>query len=259
VSAVATVRGIVERDLIRSVRQRSRILAGVARPFMWVLLVGAGFNSIARLEGGIPYHVFAYPGGVIMGALFGGTLTAISTVYDREFGMLRLMLASPSGTSALLAGRTLSAALVGVLQGGIVLLFAPVVIGADASAVLRGLPALALASLASATVGLLIASRLASVENFGGIINVVLFPLLFVSGALYPTSGMPTPLRVLARVNPVTYMVDLMRHAFGQPAEFSVSTDIGAVLLTAVLAFGLAALLFDPEQRFIRRSVTKNG
>ncbi|MGH7628666.1 MAG: ABC transporter permease [Gemmatimonadales bacterium] len=258
-SAVATVRGIVARDLIRSVRQRSRILAGVARPFMWVLLVGVGFDSIARLEGGIPYHAFAYPGGIVMGALFGGTLTAISTVYDREFGMLRLMLASPAGTPALLAGRTLSAALVGLLQGGIVLLSAPLVIGVDASAVIRGVPALALAALASATLGLLIASRLSSVENFGGIINVVLFPLLFVSGALYPTDGMPAPLRALARVNPVTSMVDLMRHAFRQPVEFTVAADVAALLVTTVLAFGIAALLFDPEQRFIRRSAPKNG
>ena len=258
-SAVATVRGIVERDLIRSVRQRSRILAGVARPFMWVLLVGVGFDSIARLEGGIPYHVFAYPGGVIMGALFGGTITAISTVYDREFGMLRLMLASPSGTPALLAGRTVSAALVGMMQGGVVLLLAPLVIGVDPLVVLRGLGALALASVASATIGLLIASRLSSVENFGGIINVVLFPLLFVSGALYPTEGMPAPLRALARVNPVTYMVDLMRHAFRQPAEFSVATDVAAMLVTTILALGIAALLFDPEQRFVRRSLSKSG
>ncbi len=253
-SRLATVQGIVARDLIRSVRQKSRILAGVVRPFMWVLLVGAGFNSIARLEGGTPYHAFAYPGGVVMGALFGGTLTAISTVYDREFGMLRLMLASPSGTSALLAGRTVSAALVGMLQGGIVLLLAPLIIGIDAAAAARGLGGLLLASLASATIGLLIASRLSSVENFGGIINVVLFPLLFVSGALYPTDGMPGPLRALARVNPVTFMVDLMRHAFGQPVEFTLAADVTALVATAAITFGLAALMFDPEQRFIRRA-----
>jgi ABC-2 type transport system permease protein len=255
----ATVRGIVARDLTRSVRQRSRILAGVIRPFIWVLLVGVGFNSIARLEGGIPYHAFAYPGGVVMGALFGGTLTAISTVYDREFGMLRLMLASPSGTGALLAGRTLSATLVGLLQGGIVLLAAPLVVGVEWPAVARGAAALLLAAMASATLGLLIASRLSSVENFGGIINVVLFPLLFLSGALYPTLGMPTPLRAVAQVNPVTYMVDLMRHAFGQPPEFPPATSLAVLVATIVIAFGLAALLFDPEQRFVRRATAKNG
>lgn len=258
-SGLATVHGIVVRDLIRSVRQRSRILAGIARPFIWVLLVAAGFSSITRLEGGVPYHAFAYPGGIVMGALFGGTLTAISTVYDREFGMLRLMLASPSGTAALLAGRVISATLVGMLQGGVVLLSAPFVIGVAWSAVAGALPALLLAALTSAAIGLLIASRVSSVENFGGIINVVLFPLLFVSGALYPTAGMPAPLRALARVNPVTYMVDLMRHAFGQPVEFAATADLAALVVSAALAFGLAALLFDPEQRFIRRSAARNG
>ena len=76
-SGLATVHGIVVRDLIRSVRQRSRILAGIARPFIWVLLVAAGFSSITRLEGGVPYHAFAYPGGIVMGALFGGTIGAV--------------------------------------------------------------------------------------------------------------------------------------------------------------------------------------
>jgi ABC-2 type transport system permease protein len=104
--------------------------------------------------------------------------------------------------------------------------------------------------------GLLIAVRLRSVENFAGIINVVLFPLLFVSGALYPTQGMPSPLRLLAHANPVTYQVDLMRHAFGQSAEFPVQVD-GLVLVGVTVAlFGLAVALFDPEQRFQPRRVT---
>jgi ABC-2 type transport system permease protein len=85
------------------------------------------------------------------------------------------------------------------------------------------------------------------------VINVVLFPLLFVSGALYPTDGMPSPLRWLARVNPVSYEVDLMRHAFGQPTEFAVTTDIGVLVTVSLVLFGLASLLFDPEQRFIGR------
>ncbi|HEU5169636.1 MAG TPA: ABC transporter permease [Gemmatimonadales bacterium] len=252
-SAAVTAWGIVARDLTRSVRQRSRLVAGVARPFVWVLLVGVGFNSIARVGGGLSYHAYAYPGGVVMGALFGGMLTAISTVYDREFGMLRLMLASPSGAPALLAGRTISATLVGVLQGGIVLGCAPLLTGVGATEVARGLGALLLAAFTSATLGLLVAARLTSVENFGGVINVVLFPLLFVSGALYPTAGMPPPLRALARVNPVTYMVDLMRHAFGQPVEFTALTDAAAILATGVVAIAVAAALFDPEQRFIGR------
>jgi ABC-2 type transport system permease protein len=128
-------------------------------------------------------------------------------------------------------------------------LFVPVSAGQMAA----GFAALALGSLVSSTLGLLVAARLRSVENFAGVINVVLFPLLFVSGALYPTSGMPSPLRLLAWINPVTYQVDLMRHAFGQPAEFSPELDVLVLSLAAVVLFGVTALLFDPEQRFIAR------
>ena len=95
-----------------------------------------------------------------------------------------------------------------------------------------------------------------------GVINVVLFPLLFVSGALYPTAGMPAALRLLARLNPVTYQVDLMRHAFGQPTEFGLGTRRRwCWWRSTVVAFGLTALLFDPEQRFIgaRRAGRRRG
>lgn len=252
-SAMSTAAGIVVRDLIRSTRQRSRLLSGLARPFVWVFLVGAGFNGISRLESGLSYQAYAYPGGVVMAALFGGMLTAISTVYDREFGMLRLMLASPSGVVAVLSGRTLSAAIIGVAQGAVVVICAPLAVHLSAGQYLAAAGALTLTALASATLGLLVAARLTSVENFGGVINIVLFPLLFVSGALYPTARMPGLLRALAGVNPVTYMVDLMKHAFGQRPEFALASDVGALAATTVIAFGLTALLFDPEQRFVGR------
>ena len=252
-SAWSAVLGIVARDLARTTRQTSRLLGGLARPFMWLLLVGTGYNAIARLEGGLPYQAFVFPGIVVMAALFGAMLTAIGTVYDREFGMLRLMLASPAGVPAVLAGRAIAAALVGVFQGGIVLACAPLVVQVSLGNLGAAAGALLFAAGVSALLGLLVAARLRSVENFAGVINVVLFPLLFVSGALYPTAGMPPALRVLARVNPVTYQVDLMRHAFGQPAEFAVGMDVLVLAGSAMLAFGLTALLFDPEQRFVGR------
>jgi ABC-2 type transport system permease protein len=257
VSAWSAVYGIVARDLTRTTRQTSRLLGGVARPFMWLLLVGTGYNAIARLESGLPYQAFVFPGVVVMAALFGGMLTAIGTVYDREFGMLRLMLASPAGVPAVLTGRAVAAALVGMVQGGIVLACAPLVVAVSPATMAAAASALALASLVSAVLGLLVAARLRSVENFAGVINVVLFPLLFVSGALYPTAGMPAPLRLLARLNPVTYQVDLMRHAFGQAAEFGLSQDLLVLLVAAAAAFGLTALLFDPEQRFVGRRAPK--
>jgi ABC-2 type transport system permease protein len=178
-------------------------------------------------------------------------LTAISTVYDREFGMLRLMLASPSGSAAVLAGRALSATIIGGVQGGIVLACASLAVRLTLPQYAVSAAALLLIALTSGTLGLLVAARLTSVENFGGVINIVLFPLLFVSGALYPTAGMPAVLRALARVNPVTYMVDLIRHTFGQPAEFALSLDVGALVVAAAVAFAVTMVLFDPEQRFV--------
>jgi ABC-2 type transport system permease protein len=253
VSAWSAVYGIVARDLARTTRQTSRLLGGLARPFMWLLLVGTGYNAIARLEGGLPYQAFVFPGIIVMAALFGAMLTAIATVYDREFGMLRLMLASPAGVPAVLAGRAIAATLVGMLQGGIVLACAPFLLPVTIRSFGPALGALALAATVSAMLGLLVAARLRSVENFAGIINVVLFPLLFVSGALYPTAGMPAALRFLARANPVTYQVDLMRHALGQPVEFSAGQDVAVLVGATLVAFALTALLFDPEQRFVGR------
>ena len=256
-SAWSAVYGIVARDLTRTTRQTSRLLGGIARPFMWLLLVGTGYNAIARLEGGLPYQVYVFPGVIAMAALFGGTLTAVSTVYDREFGMLRLMLASPAGPAAVLLGRVLAASMVGILQGGVVLAVAPLVLPVTSERWLLALGALAAVAGMSATLGLLVAARLRSVENFAGIINVILFPLLFLSGALYPTGGMPPALRAVARVNPVTYGVDLLRHAFGQPGEFALPTDLAVVLGVMVVGLAAGTLLFDPEQRFTARGARR--
>jgi ABC-2 type transport system permease protein len=259
VGALSAVHGIVARDLARTTRQTSRLLGGLARPFLWLLLVGTGYNAIARLEGGLSYQAFVFPGMVVMAALFGGMLTAISTVYDREFGMLRLMLASPAGVPAVLAGRAVAATLVGFFQGAVVLAFAPLIVQVSGLEMLQAAGVLALASLASSLLGLLVAARLRSVENYAGVINVVLFPLLFLSGALYPTVGMPPVFRAIARANPVTYAVDLMRHALGQRGEFESWEDAVALLAASVIAFLITALVFDPEQRFVGRRAMGNA
>jgi ABC-2 type transport system permease protein len=250
VSGLHAAYGIVARDLARATRQTGRLLGGVARPFMWLLLIGTGYGAIARLESGLPYQAFVFPGIVVMAALFGGTLTAVSTVYDREFGMLRLMLASPAGIGAVLAGRAAAATLVGALQGGVVLAVGPLLLDLAAGRYLLAAGALLAVAAMSATLGLLVAARLRSVENFAGIINMLLFPLLFLSGALYPTAGMPPAFAVASRINPVTAAVDLIRHALGQPAETGFPAAAGVVLGTTAAAFLLTALLFDPEQRF---------
>ena len=249
-SALHAAQAIVTRDLSRTFRQKGRLWGGLARSFMWLLLVAAGYGTIARVEGAPSYQAFVFPGIVVMAALFGAMLTAISTVYDREFGMLRLMLASPAGLIAVLAGRGVAASAVGILHGGIVLISAPLFIMVTGSQVANAAAILVAAAAVSSVLGLVVAAPLRSVENFAAVVNVVLFPLLFLSGALYPTANMPGWLRAAARLNPITYAVDLMRGALGQPVEFSAWRSIAALALAIVLAFALAAALFDPERRF---------
>ena len=249
-SALYTAQAIVTRDLSRAFRQKGRLWGGLARSFMWLLLVGAGYGTIARVDGAPSYQAFVFPGIVVMAALFGAMLTAISTVYDREFGMLRLMLASPAGLTAVLAGRAVAASAVGIIHGGIVLVSAPLFITVTGSQVGSAVAMLVASAAVSSVLGLVVAAPLRSVENFAAVVNVVLFPLLFLSGALYPTTNMPGWLRAAARLNPITYAVDLMRGALGQPAEFTAWHSMAGLVLAIVVAFALAALLFDPERRF---------
>ena len=189
-AVAAAIGAIVSRDLSRSFRQKSRVVGGLARPFMWLLLVGAGYNAISRVDGASSYQAYVFPGLVVMSALFGGMLTAIATVYDREFGMLRLMLASPAGVPTLLAGRAIAAAIIGVFQGAVVLTFAPLLIPVTVAQVAAAAGTLVLAAVVSSVLGLLVAAPLQSIENFAGILNVVLFAMLFLSGALSPTAGL---------------------------------------------------------------------
>ena len=252
-NAIAPVYGIVVRDVVRAFRQKGRLVGGLARSFMWLLLVGTGYNAIARVEGVSSYQAFVFPGLVVMAMLFGAMLTSISTVYDREFGMLRLMLAGPAGVPAILSGRAIAAMAIGVLQGGVLLFCVPMVTSVTAPQFANAVAALALGSAASSALGLLVAAPVRSVENFASVINVVLFPLFFLSGALYPTSRMPPGLRHVAQVNPVSHAVDLMRAALGQPTEFSVMRSILVLIVTTVSAFLLTMLIFDPEHRFTLR------
>ena len=153
-SALHAAQAIVTRDLSRAFRQKGRLWGGLARSFMWLLLVAPGYGTIARVEGAPSYQAFVFPGIVVMAALFGAMLTAISTVYDREFGMLRLMLASPAGLTAVLAGRAVAASAVGILHGGIVLISAPLFIMVTGSQVANAAAILVAAAAVSSVLGL---------------------------------------------------------------------------------------------------------
>jgi ABC-2 type transport system permease protein len=251
---------VVVRELIRFQRQRGRLVASFARPLLWLIVIGAGFQKLVPNEGSVSYKQFLLPGLFGMVILFSTMLTALATVHDREFGPIRMLMIAPLPRSVTVFAKTLAAAIIGVIQ--CVLLFPLIwILGLrpTAGALLALLFAIMLGSFALAGLGMVIASRMRSIENFAGIMNFVMFPLFFLSSALYPASLLPGWMQPLVRINPLTYAIDMMRHPLlrglypgNLGTDYTVGFDILALTLFSVVMLALASLLFGEEEHLGR-------
>jgi ABC-2 type transport system permease protein len=250
------VYGIVIRELARFLRQRGRVVASVARPFVWLIFAGAGFATVFAGAGTIDYRRYMAPGLLGMVVMFGALLASLSTVTDREAGVLRMVLVAPIRRSTIALGKALGATLLGTVQAvvvGVILL--PLVgLWPTPAGLLLALVALALSSLAMGALGLVLAASIRSIENFAGVMNFVVFPMLFLSGALYPVRRLGPALQALAHVNPLAYGVDLLKHALlsgwaeaGYGGEMAVTLDVAALAVFAVIGLGVAAPLLARE------------
>src|SRR5437762_10405396 len=182
------VYGIVAREFLRFLRQRGRVLASIGRPFVWLLFAGAGFATVFTGAGEIDYRRYMAPGLLGMVVMFGSLLAALSTVTDRDAGVLRMVLVAPIRRSTVALGKTLSATLLGTTQAIAVgtILLSLVRLWPGCAGLLLAFAATVIASLALGALGLLLAASIHSLENFAGVMNFVVFPMLFLSGALYP-------------------------------------------------------------------------
>jgi ABC-2 type transport system permease protein len=257
---VGAIVAVVVRELTRFQRQRGRLVATFARPLLWLIVIGAGFEKLVPTEGTVSYKQFLLPGLYGMVVLFSTMLTALATVHDREFGPIRMLLVAPLPRFVAVIAKTISSALLGVIQA--VLLFPLIwILGLRPSlgALLELLGAIALASFALGSLGMVIASRLRSIENFAGIMNFLMFPMFFLSGALYPASLLPGFLQPFVRANPLTYAIDLMRHPLlrglypgNLGTDYTVTFDVLVLVLFSVVLLALAALLFGEEEHLGR-------
>jgi ABC-2 type transport system permease protein len=181
-----------------------------------------------------------------MVVMFGSLLAALSTVTDRDAGVLRLLLVAPIRRRTIVVGKTLAATLLGTTQALVVaaLLLPLVQLRPTLSGALLAGGALVLSSFALGALGLVLAVTIRSIENFAGVMNFVVFPMLFVSGALYPVRQLGAVLQVVAHLNPLAYGVDLLKHGLlGAWAEVGYGGELPVPLdLAALVAFGLAAL-----------------
>lgn len=245
---------IVMREFKRFFRQKGRLIVTMARPLIWLFIVGSGFTRLIDVKSGAQYIQFILPGIVGMTILFSSIFSTISVVWDREFGFLREMLVAPVSRVTIVFGKLLSGTALSVFQGAALLFVAPflglelTVQGFFAMLILMFLVALAITSL-----GLFVASFLASLEGFNVIMNFIVLPMFFLSGALYPVGALPGVMKLFTYINPLCFGVDSFKHVLlpGEGtlvAEFPLTLDIIFVALFSVLFTFLASFVFERKK-----------
>jgi ABC-2 type transport system permease protein len=231
---------VVQRDLIRTYQDRTRFLSTLVQPVLFLFVLGAGLSSLTKgATGSVDLRTFMYPGVLATSTLFTAMFSSISIVWDREFGFLREMLVAPIRRSSIILGKALGGAIVASGQGVIVLLLGLLVdVPLGPALVLTLLGEIFLLSFTLTAFGLAIVARITQVQAVMGIMQMLLLPLSFLSGALYPLSGLPTWLGVLVRLNPLTYAVHPVRTAVF--AHLTVSDEVRARLNPPITWFGWA-------------------
>jgi ABC-2 type transport system permease protein len=204
------------RELIRFRSDRLRAVTALVQPVLFLFVLGTGLSRLAGrgMPAGVDYRTFIYPGVLAMSVLFTAMFSAASIVWDREFGFLREMLVAPVHRWAIVLGKCLGGATVATGQGVIFLAlagFAHVPYNPVLLITLVG--ELLLLSFTLTTFGVMMAARIKQIQAFMALTQLFVLPLFFLSGAMFPLSGLPTWLTVLTRIDPITYIVAPMRHA----------------------------------------------
>ena len=209
--------GIVwRREWIRFRTDRLRAVTSLIQPVLFLFVLGTGLGSLAGhgLPDGINFRTFIYPGVVAMGVLFTSIFSAGSIVWDREFGFLREMLVAPVNRAAIVVGKCAGGATVATFQGIIVLALAGLAgVPYNPILIITLIGELLLLSFTLTAFGVMMAARIKQFQAFMALTQMLVMPLFFLSGALYPLSGLPAWLTVLTRIDPLTYIVDPMRRA----------------------------------------------
>jgi len=246
---------ICMREFIKFFREKSRLLGTLARPVLWLFVVGNGMSALIRPQAGFSYLHFIFPGMIGMTILFASIFSSISIVWDREFGFMKEMLVSPISRLSIVVGKAVSGTAISAAQAVIILALVPFLgIRLTAGEFLAVTGLSLLVSFCITSLGILIAARLTSFDGFNIIMNFLVMPMFFLSGAMYPVTSMPPVLRGLTHVNPLTYGVDSFKHVLLSNAspplgpEFPLALDLSVVIAVSALMLTLAALSFRKKE-----------
>ena len=237
------------RQLKRYARSPARIIGSIGQPVLFLVALGFGFGPIFQKAGAGNYIEFLAPGVVAMGILFTALFSGIEIIWDRQFGFLKETLVAPVSRLSIMAGRTLGGATVAMGQGVIVLVI-------SFFAGFRFSPAhlpltllfMFLIAVLFTALGTAIASPLSDMQGFQLIMNFVVMPTFFLSGALFPLNGLPRPIALIASADPLSYGVDGLRAALTQASHFGVGTDLAVLSVSCAMLLAAGAWLFSRIQ-----------
>jgi ABC-2 type transport system permease protein len=240
------------REMKRSLRSKSRIVGALAMPLFFMAFLGMGFNRMAvpGLSRDVHYLRFLVPGMVGMSLLFSSTFAGLSVLWDREFGFLKEIMVAPVSRVSIVLGRIAGGITTAMLQSLAILL-----ISALAGFRIEGLAGLAsgvLFMLLIATtfigLGLVFASRMRDMQGFSIIMNFVIFPIFFLSGAVYPLKNLPLPIRILSYVDPLTYGIDGLRGSLIGVSVWPLPFSLAVMAAWASLMVALGAYFFEKSE-----------
>ncbi|MBX3196915.1 MAG: ABC transporter permease [Labilithrix sp.] len=254
-SDLRAIKVVWHRELLRFVKDRPRLIAGLAQPVLYLFVMGTGLSAMVPSTSGVPFRTFLFPGVLCMAILFSCFFAAGSLVWDRELGFMREMMVAPVRRGAILLGKCLGGTTVGTIQGMILMVIGAVGgVPMSLELVVTIFFELLVICFAITAFGVALATRVRSIQAFMALMQMVLLPMFFASGALYPLTGLPAWLEALTRLDPLSYAVAPLRHAVlgasGKAALAPMVTwgsfvvpiwlDLVIVALYALVALGVA-------------------
>lgn len=238
------------RQLKRYLRSRSRIIGSLGQPILFLVALGFGLGPVFQKAGQGNYIQFLAPGIIAMSVLFTSVFSGIEIIWDRQFGFLKETLVAPVSRMEIMIGRTLGGATVAMIQGCIVFGisffagFRPTSVGS------MGLTFayMFLTAILFTALGTAIASELDDMQGFQLIMNFLIMPLFFLSGAIFPLTNLPSVLKIIVSIDPLSYGVDGMRGALDGISHFGLTTDFAVLAIMAIVVLAIGSYLFSKIQ-----------
>lgn len=238
------------RQLKKYFRSRSRIVGSLGQPLLFLVAFGYGFGSIYQKAGDGNYIQFLAPGIICMSVLFTAIFSGVDLIWDRQFGFLKETLVAPVSRFQIVLGKTIGGATVALIQG-IIVFFLTLVVGfrpQNAGVLMLAVVIVFMIALLFTCLGVVIASVLEDMQGFQLIMNFLVMPIVFLSGAFFPLTGLPASIRYIVRANPLSYGVDALRQILTGPISFVVVTDLTVLSVVTVLLLSLGSYLFEKIQ-----------